>query len=341
MRIYVIHPGATFSTSDVYDGVVYGLDANGCEVYEGRIDSVLGWYDVAVSVGLRAGVWRADAITDNEYFGRVRFASAHITQHILDVRPDLVLCVSGHNYHVRDIAIVKRAGIPLACLMTEAPYFFDFECVLAQLYDVVFTNERQCVDAFQRINRRAFHLPHAYHPVRHTPGGTRAAPCDVFFVGSWFEERMALLNGVDWYGIDFVWRGHDLSDTPSEIMPNEDAAAHYRSARVSINMHRTTTSVGDRQHIAPGTAESLNPRAYEIAACGGLQLMDDSRSEARDVFGEALLTYRAGDSADLEAQVRRILADPERYEPVRRAQHEAVLPHSWVNRAAQLLEVLA
>lgn len=339
MQIYVIHPGADFSTADVYAGAVYGLEANGVAVYEGRIDTILGWYDTAIYAGLEAKVW-TEAIRDNSFFNRQRLASAHITQHILDIRPDLVLCVSGHNYHVRDVEIVKRAGIPIACLLTEAPYFLDLELILAGIYDAVFTNERRCLDAFRQVNRRSFYLPHAYHPARHTPSGVRAESYDVFFVGSWFEERMALFSGVNWDGINIAWRGHDLTAEPREIMPNETAAAHYRSAKISLNIHRTTTSVGNARHIAIGQAESLNPRAYEIPACGGLQLMDDGRAEARDVFGEALLTYRAGDSADLERMVRAILADPDKYETIRRAQHEAVAPHSWINRARRILEVV-
>ncbi len=338
MQIYVIHPGASFSTADVYTGVVYGLEANGAGVYEGRIDTILSWYDTAIGAGRKQGVW-AEAITDNSFFNRQRLASAHITQHILDVRPDVVLCVSGHNYHVRDVEIVKRAGIPIACLLTEAPYFLDLERVLAGIYDLVFTNERSCVAQLRQHNKRAYYLPHAYHPFHHTPSGKKVEPSDVCFIGSWFAERMALFGAVDWSGIAVAWKGHDLSERPDGIIPNTEAAAHYRSAAISLNIHRTTTSVGSGEHIT--RAESLNPRAYEIPACGGLQLMDDGREEARDVFGEALLTYRAGDAADLERQIRRILADPERYAPLREAQHQAVQPHSWTKRAAQLLEILA
>jgi len=67
--------------------------------------------------------------------------------------------------------------------------------------------------------------------------------------------------------------------------------------------------------------------------------MDDSRPERYAVFGECP-TYRAGDSADLERQIRYWLAHPEQRAVIAQAMYEAIQPHSWVNRAKQLVEVL-
>ncbi len=69
--------------------------------------------------------------------------------------------------------------------------------------------------------------------------------------------------------------------------------------------------------------------------------MDDSRSERHDVFGEVCPTYRAGDAGDLERQIRCWLARPDEREQVAAAMHQAVLPHSWTDRARRMLEVLA
>lgn len=340
MRVYVVHPGATFSTSDVYDGLVAGLHAHGVEVYEGRIDTILNWYDAAVSAAVKVGAFAPVAV-DNAVLNRQRLASAHITQHILDVWPDLVLVVSGHNYHVQDVRALRRAGLRTACLLTEAPYFLDAELMLAACYDAVFTNERACVETFRAVTPRAHYLPHAYHPERHTPGAADPAyVCDAFFVGSWFEERRKLLLPLAEGGIDLVWKGHDLTTAPDALLPNAEAAAYYRAARISLNIHRTTTSAGSGEHIRVDDAESLNPRAYEIPACGGFMLCDDSRRELFDLFGDYAPTYRAGDAADLERQVRSWLKRPARRAETARAMRDAVQPHSWTARAGQLLEAL-
>jgi spore maturation protein CgeB len=124
------------------------------------------------------------------------------------------------------------------------------------------------------------------------------------------------------------------------VIPNQDVAALYRGAKVNLNHHRTTTMHGSGAHIPVGSAESLGPRAYEIAACGGFQLMDDSRKEAGDIFGDALATYKAGDPADLVAQARYWVEHPAERAMMARAQREAVAPHSWHARAADLLNIL-
>ena len=40
MRVMVVHPGASFSTADVYDGLIVGLRAHGVNLIEGRLDTI-------------------------------------------------------------------------------------------------------------------------------------------------------------------------------------------------------------------------------------------------------------------------------------------------------------
>lgn len=340
MRVYVVHPGANFSTADVYTGAVAGLRAlDGVDVYEGRLDTIMEWYELALAAGIAQGTMKAEAA---KQINAQRWASAHITQHILQVWPDLVVVISGHNYHTQDVRDLRRIGLKVACVLTESPYMLDAEALLARQYDAVTTNERLAVPLLRATNPRATYLPHAFHPAIHTPHvpPDPAKACDVVFIGSMFEERKRLIESVDWSGITHTVRGYHLDGQTPDVVPNLEAADYYRSARICLNHHRTTTSHGSGQHINAHEAESLGPRAYEIAACGGFQLMDDSRPERFDVFGDCAPTYRAGDASDLERQVRYWLAHEERRAETARAMHQAVQPHSWIRRAGQLLEVL-
>jgi spore maturation protein CgeB len=346
MRILVIHPGASFATHDVYVGCVAGLRT--CPhvfVEEARLDTILGWYQGALTTGIQRTVFALDAFDRVTQHGNLSaLASAHITrQALLEDTPDWALVISGHNYNWHDAAILRRAGIKTAILLTETPYFGALEVQIARGHDVVFTHERAAVVPLQQqLDAPVVYLPHAYHPTLHTPDGHAADPCDVVFIGSLFDERKALLRGVNWTGIDLVCAGLDPQQPVMDaIVPNVQAAQQYRSARIALNPHRTTTQHGSGEHIAAHTAQSLGPRAYEIAACGAFQLMDDSRLEGRDVFGDAWVTYRAGDSGDLERQIRRWLADDTGRRTVAAQQHAAIQLHSWHMRAQQMVEVLA
>lgn len=333
MRALVVHPGAAYSTADVYDGVVAGLRANGVTVLEGRLDTIAAWYAATIGESIQRGVLAADALMLDGRLNRSAVISAHVTRYALLTRPDWLIVVSGHNYNAHDARALSRAGIRTAVLLTEAPYWADEEREIASFYDVAFTNERRSA---ARLG--AHYLPHAYHPTRHTPDGPRADPCDVVFVGSMFDERRALFDGVDWTDIRLVLRGELLPQR--DIVPNHDTAAHYRSAAICLNHHRTTTQHGSGQHIAAGSAESLGPRAYEIPACGGFMLCDDSRPELDEVFGDTVPTYRAGDAADLEQQIRHYLRRPDERARLGAAQYQAVRGRDWTARARRLLEVL-
>lgn len=341
MRIAVIHPGARFSTHDVYIGVVGGLRACGVDVIEERLDTILEWYASVTGAGIAAGVLAPNALSP-DVLNMAALASAHVTRHILMTQPDAVLVVSGHNYHALDAKALRAHGYPVVVLLTESPYFGDVEQQIASHYTACFTNERRAAPLFRAAGLDCHYLPHAYNPAIHAPHGPAEAGHDALFIGSLFDERRALFAAARAAGCPLSLLGYDLSrpEDAAQIVPNERAAALYRGTPINVNHHRTTRMHGSGEHIAAGEAESLGPRAYEIAACGGFQVMDDSRAEACEVFGDSLVTYRAGDAADLARVVDYYLRHDDERRALAAAQHAAVRPHTWTARAADILAVL-
>lgn len=340
MRIYVVHPGASFSTHDVYMGVVEGLRANGHDVLEGRLDTILTWYQAASAAGVQAGTFSRDVLSADPR-NPSAMASAHITRHILLTQPDWVVVVSCHNYNTHDVMALRRHGYRTAVLLTESPYFGDTETQIARCFDVVYTNERRAVDGLCDAGcERVHYLPHAYRTGVHTPDGPRGAPVDVAFVGTLFDERRPLIKALIDAGLSVSVRGYDLGSGVVDIVDNEAAAAMYRGAKICLNHHRTTRHHGSGEHIAVDEAESLGPRAYEIAACGGFQLVDDRRAEVFSLFGNAAATYDPTDSRDLVRQCRTWLADDAHRAHIAAQQHAAVQGHDWTARAAQLVASL-
>jgi spore maturation protein CgeB len=344
MRIMVVHPGSPYSTSDVYDGLCWGLRSNGAEVLEARLDHGLAFFGDCLDAVLQANAdyplpeWGKDPSA---------LAGARIVSAAAILRPDHAIVVTGLKLHYSVPAAFHALGIPATLLCTETPYDPD-ERKIAPIYRHVFTHEKAGLPLFAP-HPSAHFLPHAYHPERHTPGpAEREKTADVYFVGAGFEERRPLLHalaselgaglvchGVLWdEGVDYrderaVWGG---------VTPNEEAVRWYRSASICLNHHRTTTVYGSGQHIAPGSAVSLGPRTFELAACRAFQLCDDSRPDLPELFGDCVPTYRADDPADLLRQVRHYLARPDARARLAAEQHEAVAQHHWGNRAKQLLE---
>jgi hypothetical protein len=198
---------------------------------------------------------------------------------------------------------------------------------------VVFTNERTSVEYLSRFCRTVRYLPHAHDPARHRPDLPidDAIPShDVVFVGTGFRERRQLLAAVDWAGIDLALYGQ--WERPGKLAPyvrggvvdNATAAQLYRKAKIGLNLYRTSKGWDGSDHIAH--AESLNPRAVELAACGVFQI-SDHRAEVEDVFIDLVPTFPtdaslAAKALVLEATIRRFLR-----EDADRNRYAAILPH--------------
>lgn len=332
--VTVVFPGHAFSTIDVATGLCAGLRASGVAVHEYPLHTTLETMEVLV------GAAKAQGAPDGEVPDPRLLAVAGIPGFVMAKQTPWVIVVHGLLVPPSIPATLRRGGYRTAVLLTESPYQMDEERLTAAAYDVAFTTERLAVAALR--HPAAYHLPHAFNPAVHTPDGPRAAPCDVFFCGTRYPERDALLSGVDWSGIDVCDRSLTYTLAPGAPMPepldNAAVAAHYRSARISINMHRQIVHPAGDAVIAPGSAASLNPRAYEIPACGGF-MVSDTRADLDAVFAGSVPVY--SDSASLEGMLRYYLAHPAERDALAARQQCLVQSHTWTARASDVLGILA
>lgn len=355
MKILLLHPGHSFSTSDVFDGLLAGFQAAGADVVTFQWDYIIQRLGTLVMGATAAGFIPQDK--QEQYQAFISYIAANdVTNVAIDHDVDAVFVVNGTLFPASRLKPLKKLGIAVACYGTEAPYFEETERQIAPMYDYWFTQERSALPVFRSCTN-AFYLPMAYNPEIHIPGPIEPdKQSDVVFIGGGYPERRKLLDGVDWSGIDHqrygtLWHldltaekqaaGLDRAVRYAEgSIPNLETMARHRSAAISLNIHRTMTHVESTVTIPSGLAESLGPRAYEIPAVGGFMLCDDERPELRDVFGDSAATFRAWDSADLERQVTYWLAHPDERERMAQAQHQAVQPHTWTARARTVLETL-
>ena len=331
----LVHPGASWATADVHTGLLAGLRAGGHTVTEYALS---GW--LAASRVTLAWLWRKQVRTDGPLKdvrptpADVQYdAGERVVARALRADVDWVLVVCAGYLHP-DVAILcRRAKLPLAVVFTESPYDDAEQAKVAPLYDVCFTNERASVAPLRKANPQTHYLPAAYDPAQHGPGlNGDARAHDVVFVGSGFDSRTELLSCVDWTGIDLglygAWghvdAGHPLAPyVRGGLVDNAHAGALYRKARIGLNLYRGTGG-------AP--AESLNPRAYELAADGVFTLSHD-RAEVGERFGGLVPTFATAE--ELEARVRRWLREDTG--PARAGLPERVAEDTYHHRAAQLV----
>ncbi len=343
MKIMIVDPAADWSTRDVYNGLRDGLRAHGHEIIEFRSGRLLAVFAYALERAWRQNGRQGPRPTpaDSAYL-----VAERVVTWALRHEPDWTIVVSGMYHHPDGLVLSRRAGLRTALLLTESPYDFVKEAVVAPLADLVWTNERTAVAPFRALGADARYLPHAWNPATHRPDGETdpAAPAhDVLFVGTGFRERIALLHaaaaefGADRLALYGTWivgsRNLLRASMKGDIIANAAAAQLYRKAAVNLNLFRTSVGFGPKAPQILG-AESLGPRAYELAALGAF-FVSERRPEVEEVFGDLVPTF--GDATELVELVRRWLPDRPGREAIRRALPAAVRGHSWIERAAQVV----
>lgn len=339
LRIVVVHPGASVSTSDVHTGVMAGLRAEGHHVWEyaldGRIESTGQWLTATWRKAKRQGPKPSASEI-------MRFAGEPLVARALAIQPDVVLVISAMYLHPDILVLLRRARLRVAILFTESPYDDERQIRLVPWADVCWTNERSSARAMG-----IRYLPHAWTPDVH--GVDDDAPDvpahDVVFVGTGFQERIDLLSRIDFGALDVGLYGTwDLMGSRNPLrrylrdgyITNTKAAALYRRAKVGLNLYRQSMGFG---RTAPriAHAESLNPRAYELAATGCFQI-SDHRDEVADVFGALVPTFRTADEAS--ALVQQWVSDDVGRARVRRLLPSAVAGATWHARTQTMIRDL-
>jgi len=342
VKILLVHPGASWSTADVEAGLRYGLERHGVEIVQYRLDARIDRSAKWLHYNWRRAKKQNPAIQKPNTADVFYQAGIGALEQALRHRVDVVLIVSAMFVHPDVIVLMKRAGLRVTVLFTESPYDVEKEVAIAKLVDGCWTNERSSVPAFQAVNPHAGYLPHAWHPERHTPipqlSDRAFRAHDVVFIGSGFRERIAWFQAIDWSGIDLglygTWDGlsqkHPLHTfICGAQVSNTAAAALYRRAKVCLNLYRTSKGFG-KDAPAISYAESLNPRAYELAACGAFTL-SEPRAEVAEVFGPLMPTFDT--PAEAHHLIREALRDEAWRVTCAQGLPARVAESSWVERA--------
>jgi spore maturation protein CgeB len=274
-------------------------------------------------------------------------------------RPDLVLVLNGLHHvfpenHLQQIDMIRALGIRTAIWFADDPYFTDDTSRIAPHYDVVLTHEQSCVQLYRELGcAQVGYLPLAADTDLFRPQQVEPAyRSDVCFIGMAFWNRVAVFNRIAPYlaGKKVIIAGglwnrlkHFKLLRPSireGWTPIEETVKYYSGAKIVINLHRGYLLEKDNRNSREIPGQSINPRTYEMAACGALQLTD-FRDDLTRLYipGHEIAVYRTPD--ELMGQIEYYLThDQERRAIAYNGLRRTLEQHSFARRIEELLQLL-
>ncbi len=164
----------------------------------------------------------------------------------------------------------------------------------------------------------------------------------VTFMGAGYHNRRRFFNAL--LGRDFkIWgtewpRNEPLSRHVQEEgrrVTAEETARIFNATCVNVNLHSSTSHEGVNPY-----GDFVNPRTFEIAACGGFQLVDH-RALLPELFEEGREIACYGDRPEFIERLDHYLEHPREREEISRRGRERVLrEHTYADRMRELMEAV-
>lgn len=279
----------------------------------------------------------------------VEFASEASMARLVEIKPDLVLAVAQAPLADGAFRALAERKVPLAYWFVEDFRLMAYWRSIAPRCDWFFTIQRgSCFDALAEAGVRHFaYLPPAASPGLHrvlslSDEERRLYGSDVSFVGAGYHNRRRFFEGL--LDFDFkIWGNEwDLNSVLSEKIqrggeriPACEIVRIFNAAKINLNLHSSPYHDGVNPH-----GDFVNPRLFEIAACGAFQLVD-FRSELPLLFdiGKEMVCFEG--ITDLRRKIAWYLDHPEERCAVAGLARARVLrEHTYRHRMETLLDFI-
>lgn len=351
MRVLLVHPGSSVSTHDVFMGLQEGLRDLGHTVVvyplDRRIAAAGKFLNAQREIEIETLKMNLPPVVSHTEI--LLQACDGILVRALMSEVDWVIVVSGMYVPLMTLQVLKKARMRTALILTESPYDEESERKWSEIADVTFSNERTTA---RKLGVE--YLPHAWRRGFHdrAAGKLPEMPShECVFVGTGFGERAAWLEKYAQAGgpltLYGTWPQESMKPYRADperdeyIVSNEQAASLYARAGASLNLYRTSkgdTGFGDAPEYIT-EAESLNPRAYELAALGVLHV-STPRAEVFEKFGDLV---PATDRPEVAAGLVRewLRTSPDHLRHLRARLQASVARDTWHDRAREVIDVLS
>ncbi|RNC67286.1 MAG: hypothetical protein ED859_15545 [Desulfuromonadales bacterium] len=280
--------------------------------------------------------------------GLTQLLSQAVEIRVRETRPDMVLALAQAPLLPDTMRRLEQGGIPTAFWFVEDYRVLTYWRESAPYASYFFGIQKDNFAAeLERVGvSRYAYLPTCAAPEVHRPLELTRAERDEFgsplsFVGAGYYNRQIFFKGLTDYPFRIWGSDWPLISPLSPYLQRQSARIDtetcvriFNASAVNLNLHSSTTCDG----VAPD-GDFVNPRTFEIAACGAFQLVD-RRSLLPELFGEGdLATF--GSLAEARDTIDRHLHDEEARRHVALRGRERVLAeHTYERRMEELVATM-
>ncbi len=285
----------------------------------------------------------------NETLGALeRFLSELVERRAGTFSPDLVLVLAQAPVKGKSLERLRQRGIPVAYWFVEDFRRMPYWRGVAPATDVFFVIQREGQDEIRASGAPCVrYLPLAAHrgthePIDLSPEERERYGGPVSFVGAGylnrrrFMERLAALDLKIW-GNEWDRASRTLEKIIQEggrRVSTEETVKIFNASKINLNLHSSPC----HEDVDP-FGDFVNPRTFEIAACGGFQLVD-RRSLLSEVFAEHEIALFESLEEAREKVLYFLQHEGERLEYARAGRCRVLEEHTYELRVKELLGVL-
>lgn len=257
-----------------------------------------------------------------------------------DYRPDIVLVLLGDKLSPKTVERVR--GIhrgPIVCWCQDALTNMGRQYLIGARYDIIFVKDHYMVDFLRNMagHPAVCYLPEACNPEFHrsipdTEEGDRRYQSDICTFATLYYYRQAILEPLCKYDLK-VW-----GDVPDWLI-NRIGSRHMGAGVYEDEKRKAVAGakiVLNTLHY--GEINGLNCRTFEVAGCGGFQLMTYSPAISQHFeIGKEVEVFR--NKQELLDKIDYYLDRPEMRRRIAHAgQVRAYAEHTYEKRLSELLE---
>lgn len=199
--------------------------------------------------------------------------------------PDVVITLVGYKTDKQLLNYLKKTGAVLCVWFTEDPFYLDRSIELIPYFQHVFTIDLAAFEFYKVLfpEKDILHLPLGTIPSIYQPEEVKAK-YDLCLAGFPYPGRVELVQRIlaeTRYSLIVVGPGWRKSITENDqkrvTIINRWSSPHlirnvFNQSKIILNPHRDDNFVANQNNLGI-TSKSINNRCFDIAACGGFQLI--------------------------------------------------------------------